>query len=123
MFLTPPLHSPDIFVPLPVRNAVLPAALKFRENTASVGIEPTTSGLDLPLLFRLSYEVAQRKSGTIKVVNRGEERVRVHINVSLSTLILCSTICVHSTTRPRSLVGRATVDIIRMSWVRFPPRT
>ena len=23
----------------------------------SVGIEPTTSGLDLPLLFRLSYEV------------------------------------------------------------------
>ena len=37
-----------------------------------VGIEPTTSELDLPLLFRLSYAVAQRKSGTIKVVNRGE---------------------------------------------------
>ena len=34
----------------------------------SVGIEPTTSGLDLPLLCRLSYEVGQRKSGTIKVV-------------------------------------------------------
>ena len=33
----------------------------------SVGIEPTTSGLDLPLLCRLSYEVVQRKSGTIKV--------------------------------------------------------
>ena len=31
----------------------------------SVGIEPTTSGLDLPLLSRPSYEVAQRKSGTI----------------------------------------------------------
>ena len=31
----------------------------------SVGIEPTASGLDLPLLCRLSYEVAQRKSGTI----------------------------------------------------------
>ena len=30
-----------------------------------VGIEPTTSGLDLPLLCRLSYEVGQRKSGTI----------------------------------------------------------
>ena len=45
----------------------------------SVGIEPTTSGLDLPLLCRLSYEVGQRKSGTIKVVNRGEEEVRVHI--------------------------------------------
>ena len=28
-------------------------------------IEPTTSGLDLPLLCRLSYEVGQRKSGTI----------------------------------------------------------
>ena len=31
----------------------------------SVGIEPTTSGLDLPSLCRLSYKVAQRKSGTI----------------------------------------------------------
>ena len=27
----------------------------------SVGIKPTTSGLDLPLLCRLSYEVGQRK--------------------------------------------------------------
>ena len=47
----------------------------------SVGIEPTTSGLDLPLLSRLSYEAGQRKSGTIKVVNRGEEKVRAHMNV------------------------------------------
>ena len=31
----------------------------------SVGIEPTNSGLDLLLLYRLSYEVGQRKSGTI----------------------------------------------------------
>ena len=31
----------------------------------SVGIEPTTSGLDLPLLCRQSYEVGQGKSGTI----------------------------------------------------------
>ena len=31
----------------------------------SVGIEPTTSGLDLPLLCRLRYEVGQRKSETI----------------------------------------------------------
>ena len=46
-----------------------------------MGIEPTTSGLDLPLLCRLSYEVGHRKSGTIKVVNRGEEEVRVHMNV------------------------------------------
>ena len=28
-------------------------------------IEPMTSGLDLPLLCQLSYEVGQRKSGTI----------------------------------------------------------
>ena len=46
-----------------------------------VGIEPTTSGLDLPLLCRLSYEVGQRKSGTIMEGNRGEEKVRVHRNV------------------------------------------
>ena len=31
----------------------------------SVGIEPTTSRLDLPLLCRLSYDVGQSKSGTI----------------------------------------------------------
>ena len=30
-----------------------------------MGIEPTTSGPDLPSLCRLSYKVAQRKSGTI----------------------------------------------------------
>ena len=47
----------------------------------SLGIEPTTSRLDLPLLCRLSYEVRQGESGTIKVVNRGEEKVRVHMNV------------------------------------------
>ena len=44
---------------------------------SSVGIQPATSGLDLPLLCRLSYEVEQRKSGTIYMVNRGEEKVRV----------------------------------------------
>ena len=66
-----------------------------------------------------------------------------------SELILCSTICVPSATRhnihmypyflfaaihhlkssptfsvrPCSLVGRVTVDLIRRSWVRFPPRS
>ena len=44
-------------------------------------MEPTTSGLDLPLLCRLSYEAEQRKSGTMEVVNRGEEKVGVHMNV------------------------------------------
>ena len=126
-----------------------------------MGIEPTTSGLDLPLLCRLSYEAEQRAPGTIMVVNRGK-KVRVHmipftranaqwvIHGSMSTLIytseliLCSTICVHSATRhnihmypyflfaaihhhnrvrPSSSVGRVTVDLIRRSWVRFPPRS
>ena len=63
----------------------------------SVGIEPTTSRLDLPLLCRPSYEAGQRKSGTIKVVDRGEEKVRVHTNVMprkhyIWTQILCSSI-------------------------------
>ena len=40
----------------------------------SVGIEPTTSGLDLPLLCRLSYEVGQRYGGE----SRREEKLRVH---------------------------------------------
>ena len=46
----------------------------------SVGIEPTTSGSDPPSLCRLSHEVGQRRSGTIQVVNRGEEKARVHMN-------------------------------------------
>ena len=54
---------------------------KEKNLLTSVGIEPTTFGLDLPLLCRLSYEVGQRKSGTIMVVNRGKEKVRVHMNV------------------------------------------
>ena len=37
----------------------------------SVGIEPTTSGLDLPLLCRLSYEVGQRKWGTLSLILGG----------------------------------------------------
>ena len=29
-----------------------------KENLAPVGLEPTTSGLDLPMLYRLSYEAS-----------------------------------------------------------------
>ena len=54
---------------------------KEKDLLTSVGIEPTTSGLDLPLLCRLSFEVGQRKSGMIEMVNRGKEKVRVHMNV------------------------------------------
>ena len=49
----------------------------------SVGIEPMTSGSDVLLLCRLSYEVGPRKSGMIDVVNCGKEKVRVHMNVVL----------------------------------------
>ena len=49
---------------------------KEKRFLTSVGIEPTTSGLALQLLCRLSYEVGQRKTRRFKVVNRGEEKVR-----------------------------------------------
>ena len=52
----------------------------------SVGIEPTTSGLDLPLLCRLSYEVGQRKSGTIYMVR--EEDLAIDLLSYLGTLAL-----------------------------------
>ena len=54
-----------------------------QRESFDLGGNPTTSGLDLPLLCRLSYEVGQRRSGTIKVVNRGEEKVRVHKNTNV----------------------------------------
>ena len=66
----------------------------------SVGIEPMTSGLDLPLLCRLSYEVGQRKLGTITVVNRGEEKVRVHVNVVNFFFTSCGSL-IHHLNRPR----------------------
>ena len=65
------------------------------------------------------------------MVNRGEEKVRVHMNVvPRSTvnnflcvctlkLFLLSTFSV----RPRSSVGRITVDLIRRSGVRFPAKS
>ena len=46
--------------------AIVKGNMRQRKNRlTSVGIEPATSGLDLPLLCRLSYKVAQRKSETI----------------------------------------------------------
>ena len=44
------------------------------------------------------------------MVNRGEEKVRVHMNV------------VPRSTRNTN-DDRVTVDLIRRSWVRFPPRS
>ena len=109
-------------------------------------IEPTTSGIDLLSLCRLSYKVAQRKSGTIL---DGEFMGLSSTLIYTSELILCSTICVPSATRhnihlypyflfaaihhlkssptfsvrPCSSVGRVTVDLFRRLWVRFPPRS
>ena len=37
-----------------------------KEKLTSVGIEPTTSGLDLPLLCRLSYEVDRESRGRFR---------------------------------------------------------
>ena len=64
------------------------------------------------------------------MVNRGEEKVRVHMNVvprstkntngEIKVLVLRGTTF---SVRPRSSVGRVTVDLIRRSWVRFPPRS
>ena len=99
-----------------------------------MGIEPTTSGLDLPLLGLTPSGLFMGLSSTL---------------IYTSELILCSTICVPSATRhnihmypyflfaaihhlkssptfsvrPCSSVGRVTEDLIRRSWVRFPPRS
>ena len=62
----------------------------------SVGIEPTTSGLDLPLLCRLSYEVGDDLGGESR---RRESKGTYECCVYTSELILCSTICVLSATR------------------------
>ena len=86
----------------------------------SVGIEPTTSGLDLPSLCRLSYKVAQRKPGTIL---DGESRRRESNPYFLFAAIHHLKSCSAFSVRPCSSVGRVMVDLIRRSWVRFPPRS
>ena len=55
--------------------------MRQRKNLlTSVGIEPTTSGLDLPSLCRLSYKVAQRKSGTILDGESRRRESKGHMN-------------------------------------------
>ena len=102
----------------------------------SVGIEPTTSGLDLPLLCRLSYKVAQRKSGTILELTSELTLVPLFVFPVLrgTTFIIMYPYflfaAIHHlkssptfSVRPCSSVGRVTEDLIRRSWVRFPPRS
>ena len=96
---------------------------KEKNLLTSVGIEPTTSGLDLPSLCRLSYKVAQRKSGTILDVPSATRH-----NIHMYPYFLFAAIH-HLKSSPSfslppcSSVGRVTVDLIRRSWVRFPPRS
>ena len=54
----------------------------------SVGIEPTASGLDLPSLCRLSYKVAQRKSGTILDGESRRRESKGTYSVALGTQIV-----------------------------------
>ena len=98
------------------------------------GSEFEINKVKLPLLGLTPSELFMGLSSTI---------------IYTSELILCSTICVPSATRhnihmypyflfaaihhlkssptfsvrPCSSVGRKTVDLIRRSWVRFPPRS
>ena len=39
-------------------NICLGAGSRVKENLTSVGFEPTISGSDLPMLYRLSYEAS-----------------------------------------------------------------
>ena len=72
------------------------------------------------------------------MVNRGEEKVWVQMNVvprstgntnngTRELTLKCKLKCYFKpmtfSVRPCSLVGRVTVDLIRRSWVRFPPRS
>ena len=76
------------------------------------------------------------------MVNRGEEKVRVHMNVvprstgntnngTRELTLKCKFKCYLNhlkssptfSVRPCSSVGRVTVDLFRRSWVRFPPRS
>ena len=71
----------------------------------SVGIEPVTSGLDLPLLCRLSYEVDKWWNRELVGLSWASHSTLIYT----SELILCSTICVHSATRHNILFEDVTV--------------
>ena len=64
-----------------------------------MGIEPTTSGLDLPLLLPTELRGRTEKVGD----DLGGESRRSTL-IYTPELILCSTICVHSATRHNILM-------------------
>ena len=47
-------NPPRVFTPL----KEIGESPRVKENLTSVGFEPTTSGLDLQMLYRLSYEAS-----------------------------------------------------------------
>ena len=57
------------------------------------------------------------------MVNRGEKKVRVYLNVVPRSTGNTNSGTENFSVRPCSSVGRVTVDLIRRSWVRFPPRS
>ena len=104
----------------------------------SVGIASMTSGLLCPL----SYEVGQRKSSGSFI--GFSQHFNLHFRVNPLFHHVCSWCYAaqHSyvpllslrrdsppkssptfSVRPRSSVGRVTVDLLRRLWVRFPPRS
>ena len=88
-----------------------------------MGIEPTTAGLDLPSLCRLSYKVACVPSVCAHCVPSAT-RHNIHMYpyfpfAAIHHLKSSPTFSV----RPCSSVGRVTEDLIRRSWVRFPPKS
>ena len=129
--------------------------MRQRKNIlTSVGIEPTTFGLDLPVRFPLrSKDFFFASCGSLfPLLGLTPSGLFMGLSSTIiytSELILCSAICVPSATRhnihmypyflfatihhlkssptfsvrPCSSVGRVTVDLIRRSWVRFPPRS
>ena len=59
------------------------------------------------------------------MMNRGEEKVRVHMNVVARSTINTN-VGTELTLKCKlkwESNGRVTVDLIRRSWVRFPPRS
>ena len=108
-------------------------------------IYQSTLGFSRILRFPRENRGENRKSGTIFWVIHGFSSTIIYT----SELILCYTNCVPSATRhnihmypyflfaairhlkssptfsvrPCSSVGKVTVDLIRRSWVRFPPRS
>ena len=57
-----PMKDPLGISPSKGNQGTIQGKEKIKILLTSVGIEPTTSGLDLPLHCRLSYEIGQRKS-------------------------------------------------------------